>query len=121
METISAQVYVNPFTLTADENYRINGVLTTDQIEELLKAGDLVENLSDIACNIIEALTQYPEKDFLQQCIDDIKEVSDRLCKGDNKDDLERVIQDLYDLQSQITHSSELGKEELEAVLNLVS
>jgi len=109
-----AQIYVDPHSLTAEENYRINGVLTTFQIEECLDALESVERIPDIDSHIQEASVQYPEEDFLADIISNIQTIADRLRKGDNKDDLNEQIEALTELQSSVNQSAEQGRDELD-------
>ena len=98
--------------LTNQEYYRLNGTLSAERIEDLLRFDCAIDSSSDPSAYIDEAEGCFPKEDFLEHIIKKVRAVSKRV-RGENKDDLDQILIDLEDLQSSVNNDSEYGRDEL--------
>lgn len=102
--------------LTNAEYYRLNGTLSAERIEELLDLDVAREKVSDPSAYIEEASGCYPAEDFLEHIMKQVRAVAKRV-RGENRDDLDQIILDLEDLQTEVNNQSDYGRDELRSAL----
>lgn len=107
--------------LTHKEYFHLNGALSVERQEEILES--LVDhesmNVQEYAPYAQEASGQYPAEDFLAEHVSDLWALSKRL-RGDNKQELTKIIQSIEDaLQCQV-YATEYGRSELHKIISTI-
>lgn len=100
------------YNLTHAEQYRINGTLNAEAIEELLDTSEALTRAEGVSSQISEALGCYPAEDFLASFIEDLHRLSKRL-RGDNREEALRLIESAEDLQQCVFNTGDYGRSEL--------
>lgn len=103
-------------TLTAEEQFRLNGELTREQIGELLDSAAALESAQSAGCYIEEARSQYPSEDFLETAMELVREIQAHV-RGENADRIKRLMAELEERQSEIGRATEYGREQCEKAL----
>lgn len=102
--------------LTPQEHYRMHGCLAPEHTEEALDAIEACDALGAIDGYIKEAKAQFPEEDFLQEPIDELRKLAEPM-RGENKAKLIALADKLQALQVSTFHESEYGIDELKKAL----
>jgi hypothetical protein len=102
--------------LSDEEVYSLTGTLPADRIEELLDVAPLLSEAVASAPCVHEAMGQFPSEDFLQEPLDKLRDLVKRM-RGDNRETLTAIIEELNTIATQQVHATEYGKEELKKVL----
>ena len=109
-------------SLTNKEYFKLNGTLSAERIEGLLdlESAVYVDVLEDIITSTKEAITQFPEEDFLQPVISELNTLLKTL-RGDNRLALANIITAVEDIQSDITNSSEYALANLNSAIETIN
>jgi len=102
--------------LTPKERYRLTGTLDAEQIEELLGVEDKLESISGVDAHVKEAMTQYPEEDFLSGPIARLHELA-KSVRGENRQKLLSIIEQLDDIAQCTFNAADYGRSELKEAL----
>lgn len=105
--------------LTPEEEYRLTGQVTGENLEELLDVYQDNRDMDGVDDKIEEAMAQFPAEDFLSDAISELHEIAKRL-RGQNKEDLLGVIESLDDIAQCTFNASDYGRDELRKALNMI-
>lgn len=103
--------------MTARECFNLSGTLPAGEIERLLDIGDKFEEALESGANIEEAMAQYPDEDFARPIESRLQTLAKHL-RGQNKEEMEQIIEALSDLSQEISNSAGYGLEELRKALD---
>lgn len=102
-------------TLTPAERERhayASGLPFAEVFGQLADLSEADENRKGIDAHLDEARAQFPNEDFLCSVLDDLQGMAKRL-RGDNRADLQRIIEALTEIQDSVARDSEYGVDEL--------
>jgi hypothetical protein len=104
--------------LTPEEEYRLTGTLSGDNAVLALDAKEAMDALDpvDIAGEVREAMSQYPDEDFLEHIVDRIHDLIKNV-RGANKETLQGVLEALHDAQMCQMYATEYGMEKLNGLI----
>lgn len=80
---------------------------TLDALERLSEAEDLADVRTE---SLEEALTQFPEEDFLQDVLSDLNELPSARYKFQVAEMAERVVKKLERIQSEVARAAEYAR-----------
>lgn len=89
------------------------------EIEELLDCESAMEASSDACVHIGEAKGCFPEEDFMDYLIDELKDYT-KGCRGENKKALMEFVNKMNLLQAEVNQQSEYGADELKKALEVL-
>jgi hypothetical protein len=110
---------IDPNTLSPEENYRINGTLPANQIEELLEYADLAETLCDVDVVLCD-IDGGPGEDFAAGILADLGIIADLMRAGPRRNELRATIADLEELQGEIGRATEFNNEGIKKARGLI-
>lgn len=104
--------YMTPGNFSPEEYYRMHGKLEESHINLLLDSHGRLDSAPDVSIYISEARAQYPEEDFLQGVLERLGDLGKRL-RGDNRAEVQSMIEELEQIQMDTRNSSEEGLDQL--------
>lgn len=111
---------VSPETLSAEECYRINGMLTSTHIEQLLDCADMPGTLRSVDAYLCD-IDGGPEEDFAADILADLGTIADGMRGGPRQlSGLRAVIADLEELQATVGRATEFNNEGIKKARNLI-
>lgn len=97
---------------TPAERLKYGGSLTLDQQEELVAMAAWVDTV-DVRPYLDEALGGLPNEDFMEKVIARMRYLADNL-RGENKEELKRIISEASELQMQVYRDSCYTEEQID-------
>lgn len=94
------------------EHFKLHGSLPAEVIEDLIEVAERADEASDIEAHLSEASAQYPGEDFLADVIRRLQ-IMVKHTRGDNRDEIESLVEDLDEIQTDTTNSADYGRDEL--------
>ena len=110
-------MYINS-NMTNIEAFKLYGTLPADRIESILEAETQLSELQGIEGNLIDA-NSFPAEDFLAEVISDLQTLK-RGMRGNNRENLDAIIEKLEDIAQCTFNASEHGRSELQAALKAI-
>lgn len=107
---------MNFSSMTAEEEFRMNGTLSGQRVSELLDASAQLESIKDIDACIEEARAQYPAEDFLASFKDRLGQLVNNL-RGDNKEKGKALMASIEDIEMTTFYAADYGRKELNKAL----
>ena len=107
--------------LTHAEYFHLNGQLSTERTEQLVTELEQAQSFDvrEFASYAQEATAGYPSEDFMHEQVSDLHYFAKRL-RGDNKQELLRIIEAIDDaLQCQF-NASDYGRSELHKIISVI-
>ena len=110
------------YNMTANEHYQVNGTLSDQHIQKLLDVDHILQGVVDCRIEIDDAISSFPEEDFMSNIIDRLTNLKKNLSnlkknlRGDNKEELSSIIDDIEDVVTSTMQSTEHGIEKLNSV-----
>lgn len=100
------------------EQYKLKGSISDIDLENMLESHHaLSEQVAEIGSDILgDSKAVFVEEGCLQNQIDALQDVFDKMYKGPNRTAIKHIIENLKDKQDQLVNSSEYGLEELKKV-----
>jgi hypothetical protein len=105
--------------MTDDEFYRLNGTLSPERIERLLDLTIHIDG-SNPSNYIEEATATFPKEDFLEAVLKKLNRIAKNV-RGDNRTDINDVIETLEQLATDTYNTSEYGRSELDNALAVIN
>lgn len=103
---------MNRSMLTAKEEWQMFGELTGVRADTTFAIANEVAEVASYEACISEGMAQFPNEDFLDNPIYKL-EVFAKGLRGENRQGLLAIIEELRDIQDQQARSSEYGLDEL--------
>lgn len=107
---------IDSYNMSNEEFYRVNGTLTPARIDAMFSKVDEAEAWEDLTPCIQEAKSCFIDEDFLQSTVLRLQEFAKRL-RGDNRQDLLKIVEDMEHDIGQAIASAEYGASELDKCL----
>lgn len=99
--------------MSDSEFYRMNGTLSGERIERLINITDGIDvPISAVDAKIWEARTCFPEEDFIQDLVHELRDLGKSL-RGEKKQVLDRILVSMDEELTQLRQSAEYGISEL--------
>jgi hypothetical protein len=106
--------------LTHEEFVLHNGYLSRERAEDVIELAHAAEDLDEIAAQLDEAKSGFPDEDFLQAPIDDLRDLLKHV-RGDNRDTVQGLIDKLEEIQTSTHQSAEHGADELRKAIKTLN
>lgn len=102
--------------LTNEEEFRLTGTLSSDKIEKLLNFAGLEDSVWSCISGLSDVQSSFPSEDFLHGIERRLTELAKKL-RGENKEILLGVIDDLADVISSTNSATENGVDLLNSTI----
>lgn len=110
---------IHSSNMTHEEFYRVNGTLTPERIDSLLDEKGTLEafDVREYVPCAQEAKGCFIGEDFMQEHLDDLKDIAKRL-RGDNRNSLLMLIDRMESTIQEACQSAEYGASELDKIIH---
>ncbi|QGZ63775.1 hypothetical protein [Paraburkholderia acidisoli] len=107
-------------TMSYAECYRINGSLPPERIEDLLDGKRVLDQIVSVPGELDEARGCFSGEDFAEKILKGLRELAKRV-RGENRETLSGLIEELAQLQTTIAGQAEYGIEKIDSAREMVT